>query len=129
MLIKSPQKGVKITSINRRGDPIMDQDQLEQKTHTSQTRELSQTQLTPQTPAPSHPHKKHGIMMLACCLIPIVLVVAVSAFGLKSRSLGSLAILLCPLMHIGMMLSMKKSKGKAPCCAHEQNSQPTQPQE
>lgn len=103
-----------ITSINQRGDPIMDQEHLEQKT---------------QTPAPSHAHKKHGIMMLACCLIPIVGVVAISAFGLKSRSLGSLAILLCPLMHIGMMLSMRKSKGKAPCCAHEQQVQPTQPQE
>ena len=64
----------------------MDQEQLEQKAHTSQTHELSQTHETSQKHAPSHPHKKHGIMMLACCLIPIVLVVAISAFGLKSRS-------------------------------------------
>ena len=133
MLIISPQKGVKITSTNRRGDPFMDQEQFEQNTHTSQTpepsqtHELSQTHDTSQTPDSSHTHKKHGILMFACCLIPIALMIAISAFGFKFKSLSSLAILLCPLLHIGMMLSMRKSKNKASCCAHDQNSQATQP--
>ena len=105
----------------------MDPEQFEQKKHTSQTHDPSQTHMTSQTPTPSHNHKKHGIMMLACCLIPIAIMVAISAFGFKFRSLSSLAILLCPLMHVGMMLSMRKSKNKASCCAHDQNVQTTQP--
>ena len=111
----------------------MDQDQFEQKKQTSQTHELSQTHdpsqthMASQTPAPSHNHKKHGILMFACCLIPIALMIAISAFGFKFKSLSSLAILLCPLLHVGMMLSMRKSKNKASCCAPDQNVQPTQP--
>ena len=127
MLIISPHYGVKITSTTRRGDPIMDQEQYEQKKHTSQTHELSQTHTTSQTPTSSHNHKKHGILMFACCLIPIALMIAISAFGFKFKSLGSLAILLCPLMHVGMMFSMRKSKNKLSCCAHDQNVQSTQP--
>jgi nitrate reductase NapE component len=138
MLIISPQMDGKITSTTRRGDPNMNQEQFEQKKKTSQTDEFSQinessqtpitsqTHLASQTQSPSHNHKKHGFMMLACCLIPIALMVAISAFGFRFKSLGSLAILLCPLMHVGMMFSMRKSKNKASCCAHDQHVQPTQ---
>jgi len=58
----------------------------------------------------NHNHGKHMLLMLACCLIPIALILAVSLFGL---SLGALTpyipfalVLLCPLMMIFMMRDM-----------------------
>lgn len=66
---------------------------------------------------PKKHQMNHGLMMLACCLIPIVLVAAVSLFGLKLRSFGNLAFLLCPLIHVVMMIRMRKAHGGASCCA------------
>ena len=58
---------------------------------------------------------KHMLIMLACCLVPIALIVAVSVFGL---SLGGLTpfvpyalVLLCPLMMIFMMRGMMQGEG------------------
>ena len=59
---------------------------------------------------------KHMVLMIICCAIPILLVTAVSVFGL---SLGPLqwmvpyvAALMCPLMMIGMMwMMMRGNKG------------------
>lgn len=60
---------------------------------------------------------KHMLIMLACCLIPIALIVAVTVFGF---SLGSLTpflpyalALMCPLMMIFMMRSMGHDHGEA----------------
>ena len=63
-----------------------------------------------------HP-MKHGLMMLACCLIPILLIIVTSLFGLKFKSLGNLAFLICPLVHVVMMIRMRKAHGGASCCA------------
>ncbi len=50
---------------------------------------------------------KHGLIMLACCLVPLGLLVAVAVFRIDVGTLGLFAmVLLCPLMHIFMMRSM-----------------------
>jgi len=51
---------------------------------------------------------KHGLLMILCCLIPIMLVGALPLIGLENMSLSWLFFLLCPLMHIGMMFFMKE---------------------
>jgi len=56
----------------------------------------------------------HGLMMMACCIVPII---ALLAFSPLLRGNGSgfnwswLFILLCPLMHIFMMKGMMGNKG------------------
>ena len=65
---------------------------------------------------------KHGFMMMLCCLIPIVLIAGLPIFGAKSGgALSSLVLLLCPLMHIGMIFLMRKS-GKSGGSCHSNNS-------
>lgn len=58
---------------------------------------------------------KHMLIMLVCCLVPIVLIVAVSLFGFSLGSLTPLLpfalVLLCPLMMIFMMRSMGHDQG------------------
>jgi len=58
---------------------------------------------------------KHMLIMLACCLIPIALILAVSVFGLSLGALTPLLpyalALLCPLMMIFMMLGMGHEHG------------------
>ena len=63
---------------------------------------------------------KHGLMMMLCCLIPIVLIAGLPLFGIKATSLSGLIFLLCPLMHIGMMFMMAKS-GKGGSCHGNKN--------
>ena len=52
-------------------------------------------------------HKYHGLIMLLCCLVPILLIAALPLLKGSSSSLKSLLgfgiFLLCPLMHIFMM--------------------------
>lgn len=50
---------------------------------------------------------KHGLLMILCCLIPIVIAGALPIIGFKNLSWTWILFLLCPLMHIGMMLFMK----------------------
>ncbi|SCY16976.1 DUF2933 domain-containing protein [Alkaliphilus peptidifermentans] len=68
--------------------------------------------------------KKHGILMILCCLIPLLLILAIPRFGIELGPLTRLApfamILICPLMHIGMMFFMFKGK-KGDC--HQENPQ------
>ncbi|KJS88762.1 MAG: hypothetical protein JM58_00340 [Peptococcaceae bacterium BICA1-8] len=58
----------------------------------------------------------HGLLMLICCLAPILLLV-LFAPQLKSfaasggTNLYWLFLLLCPIMHIGMMFFMKDKGG------------------
>ncbi|MEW9121586.1 MAG: DUF2933 domain-containing protein [Thermotaleaceae bacterium] len=52
---------------------------------------------------------KHGLMMILCCLLPILIISALPLLGLAGGRLSSFAFLLCPLMHIGMMFMMRKS--------------------
>lgn len=69
---------------------------------------------------------KHMLIMLACCLIPIALIVAVSVFGLSLGPLSSLLpyalVLLCPLMMIFMMRGMTHEQGTSDPHAHHTNA-------
>ncbi|PAB58674.1 hypothetical protein CCE28_14115 [Anaeromicrobium sediminis] len=58
---------------------------------------------------------KHGAMMMLCCLLPILVIAGLPLFGIKGGILSSLAFLLCPLLHIGMMFMMMKSGKKGSC--------------
>ncbi|MBI5303876.1 MAG: DUF2933 domain-containing protein [Chloroflexi bacterium] len=55
----------------------------------------------------NHDHTKHMFLMLACCLVPFALILAVSVFGLSLGALQPLVpfalVLMCPLMMIFMM--------------------------
>ncbi len=59
---------------------------------------------------------KHGLLMFLCCLSPILLLAGLPLFGIKGAALSSLAFLLCPIMHIGMMFMMRKSHNKEDSC-------------
>lgn len=56
-----------------------------------------------QKPRSSKPRRHHGLIMLICCLVPILLIFALIKFGISSRGMFLLLILLCPLGHILMM--------------------------
>lgn len=64
----------------------------------------------------NHNGKKYGVLMLLCCLIPIVAVGILPRLGLELGPIGRLApyamFLLCPLMHIGMVIGMLKNNSK-----------------
>jgi amino acid permease len=54
--------------------------------------------------------KKHTIIMLICCLAPLLLIVALSSLGIIG-GWGFLAlILLCPMLHLFMMKVMYREK-------------------
>jgi len=65
---------------------------------------------------------KHMLIMLACCLIPIVLILAVSVFGLSLGALTPLLpyalVLLCPIMMIFMMRGMGHEHGATDAHQH-----------
>lgn len=51
--------------------------------------------------------KKHLWIMLACCLLPVAAIVAVSVFNVPVGTLGLYALfLLCPLGHFLLMRGM-----------------------
>ena len=52
-------------------------------------------------------HSKHMLMMLLCCLIPIVLIFLLPVLGVTGGAYRWLLLLMCPLMHVGMMLFSK----------------------
>ncbi|WP_432666072.1 DUF2933 domain-containing protein [Wukongibacter baidiensis] len=58
---------------------------------------------------------KHGLMMMLCCLIPILLIAGLPLFGINGGVSSGLIFLLCPLMHIGMMFMMRKNGHKGSC--------------
>jgi hypothetical protein len=58
---------------------------------------------------------KHGLMMILCCLIPILIFAGLPLFGIKGGLLSGLIFLLCPLMHIGMMFMMRKNGHNGSC--------------
>lgn len=58
--------------------------------------------------AKEHKHN-HSIMMMVCCVMPLVLlIIAINFFGLSKSYLYWLIILLCPIMHFFMMKGMHK---------------------
>lgn len=51
--------------------------------------------------------RKHLLLMLLCCLIPIGVALGLQAFGIAlSVSLPVVMLILCPLLHIMMMAFM-----------------------
>lgn len=64
---------------------------------------------------------KHGLMMMLCCLIPIVIIAGLPLFGIKGGFLSSLVFLLCPLMHIGMMFMMRKNGQNSSCHGNDKS--------
>ena len=61
----------------------------------------------------NHKGKNHGWMMLLC-LIPIGAILLLPRFGVEIGPFGRMApyaiFLICPIMHIGMMVFMFKDK-------------------
>ncbi|HBV87118.1 MAG TPA: hypothetical protein DEF42_10820 [Desulfosporosinus sp.] len=55
-------------------------------------------------------HKSHGLLMLLCCLVPIILLGILSSLNLPSSGmknvLSVLLVLACPLGHLLMMKFM-----------------------
>ncbi len=58
-------------------------------------------------------NKKHLLLMLACCLIPFGLIVAIATLAIPASGLTTTAIaLMCPLMMLLMMFGMRHDHGE-----------------
>lgn len=58
-----------------------------------------------------HKHHNHGLIMLVACLLPIVLIFILKTIYPESTAWSYLFILICPLLHIVMLIGFfKKSK-------------------
>ncbi len=68
---------------------------------------------------------RHALLMILCCAIPLALLAAVALFRIDLGSIGSLAfLLLCPLLHIGMMWGMRGGHHGKGCHEAEPAQQP-----
>ena len=57
--------------------------------------------------------KKHLLLMLACCLIPVGLIVATGVLAIPTSALTTTVIvLMCPLMMLFMMFGMRGEHGE-----------------
>lgn len=65
---------------------------------------------------------KYGVLMMLCCMLPILIILGLPLIGMQGGILSSLVFILCPLMHIGMIFMMKKSHNNKDC-HHQQNEQ------
>lgn len=54
---------------------------------------------------------KHALIMILCCLIPLVILGVLWATGFSGNYLILVVILLCPLLHVFMMRGMHKDAG------------------
>ena len=51
--------------------------------------------------------KKHMLIMLACCLVPLAALAAITVFNVPANTVITFGILLlCPLLHFAMMRNM-----------------------
>jgi hypothetical protein len=65
--------------------------------------------------------KKHLLLMLACCLIPISAIVAIGVLKIPTTGLTSTVIaLMCPAMMLLMLFSMRGGHGE-----HHEQPAPT----
>lgn len=68
--------------------------------------------------------KKHMFLMLACCLIPLTALAAISVFNLPINSVLYFGvILLCPLLHFVMMRGMM-GHNHHPAAEHSHHQEP-----
>lgn len=57
-------------------------------------------------------NKKHTLIMLACCLVPLAGLILISVFNIPLKSVFYFALILfCPLSHILMMKFMGHGEG------------------
>ncbi len=61
---------------------------------------------------------KHTLIMILCCLIPLVILAVLWAIGVSWSYLIFGVILLCPLLHIFMMRGRHKESGEGGSHAH-----------
>ena len=61
---------------------------------------------------------KHTLIMVLCCLIPLVTLGVLWAIGISGSYLIFGVILLCPLLHIFMMRGTHKGSGEGGGHAH-----------
>lgn len=54
-------------------------------------------------------NRKHALIMVLCCLIPVVALAILWIIGISESYLIYAVILLCPLLHILMMLGHRSS--------------------
>lgn len=63
--------------------------------------------------------KKHALIMLVCCLLPLIALGAILVFGLPVNTVVFIVLLLlCPLSHLVMMKYMGHDHQAAPTQAH-----------
>ena len=58
---------------------------------------------------------KHKILMIVCCLVPIIIAGALYYLGFKTYALLAI-MLLCPILHYFMMRDMHKNNVKTGKC-------------
>jgi hypothetical protein len=77
-----------------------------------------------------HNNTKHLLFMLACCLIPIALILAISVFGFSLGSLGAflpyLLVLACPIGMFFMMRGMGHDESAHDAHQHHVEPKPTE---
>ena len=56
---------------------------------------------------------RHKLIMLLCCLIPLGILAVLWAIGTPSNYLVVGILLLCPLMHVVMIIGARKGGGHA----------------
>ncbi len=66
-----------------------------------------------------HMNKKHLLLMLACCLIPLAGLAAIWLFKLSANTMVYVGLmLLCPVLHFVMMRDMLKPEQPDPAGYH-----------
>lgn len=65
---------------------------------------------------------KHGLGMMVCCLLPILLVALVPLLGIQGGGIiSALAVLACPIGMGIMMFTMSRSNNGGSCHGHSDN--------
>ncbi len=61
---------------------------------------------------------KHTLIMVLCCLIPLVILAVLWVIGVSASYLILGVVLLCPLLHLVMMRGMHKGGGDSDSHVH-----------